>query len=317
MKLSDVNRMTIALVVGVVVGIGLQVNVGRTVYNDSDEIQPTEPTVMERGALVLERTYTDSSITSCGDHCPLTPNEARFVGKYLANLDFSFIFPIVKPWTMVQEPEVKFVYDWILQLSANGIEGDIVECGVWKGGATMAMMFAALRSSKIRDFWLFDTFQGLPEPSEKDDAKAKRVWQEVQNGVAYSRQRAGLVEDGKWNYGPKAIVKNNIINTQYPWANVHLVEGKVENTLQATNLPEKIALLRLDTDWYDSTKIELEKLWDRLVPGGILFIDDYCAWGGSRRATDEFFNQRGLKRILKQYTKIKPCLYIVKPSSTS
>ncbi|CAL6364383.1 unnamed protein product [Bathycoccus prasinos] len=82
-------------------------------------------------------------------------------------------------------------------------------------------------------------------------------------GTAHSRQRSGLVLNGKWNYGPKPIVKNLIRSTGYSLDKVHLVEGKVEDTLRSTHLPDKIAILRLDTDWYSSTKVELELLWDR------------------------------------------------------
>jgi len=121
-------------------------------------------------------------------------------------------------------------------------------------------------------------------------------------------------------YGPKAIVKNNIGSTHYPPEKVRFVEGKVEETLSSALLPTKIALLRLDTDWYASTKAELEVLYDRLVPGGLLFIDDYCFFGGARRATDEFFEKRGLTTLLMKYKKKRECktskqlcMYVVKP----
>jgi len=251
----------------------------------------------------------------------LSSDERSFVRKYLASLEFGFVQRVVRPWTMVNDKRVKFVYDWVINLDARRIEGDIVECGVWKGGATMAMMIAALKGTgELRNFWLFDTFQGLPAPGEEDDDRAKQAWKDIQSGKDKRRTRARTVEDGKWNYGAKALVKNNVYSTQYPPEKIHFIEGKVEETLFSTTLPTKIALLRLDTDWYASTKAELDVLYDRLVPGGLLFIDDYCSWGGSRKATDEFFNQRGLAQLLKKYTrkrecksKFDLCLYIVKP----
>ncbi|CAL6331741.1 unnamed protein product [Bathycoccus prasinos] len=188
----------------------------------------------------------------------VTGTEEKEIRTYFRNLDYEKIFKIE-------------------------LEGDIVECGVWMGGATITMMFAQLKSKRERDFWLFDTFQGLPPPSDKDDERSKRVYKQVITGTAYSRQRSGLVLNGKWNYGPKPIVKNAIRSTGYNFDKVHLVEGKVEDTLRSTHLPDKIAILRLDTDWYSSTKVELDLLWDRLISGGLLYIDDYCAWGGARK----------------------------------
>lgn len=217
---------------------------------------------------------------------------------------------------MVDKKSLKHIYDYVLHVNERAIEGDIVELGVWMGGATMVMMLAQLKSEKsshARDIWLFDTFQGLPPPTKEDDETARIIYQQVLNGTAYSRQRSGLVSEGKWNYGPKSIVKNVIRSTGYNLSKVHLIEGKVEETLPSVTLPPKIAILRLDTDWYASTKIELELLWDLLVPGGLLYVDDYCHWGGARKATDEFFTKRGLLPLLETSKKKGFCLSIIKP----
>ena len=88
------------------------------------------------------------------------------------------------------------------------------------------------------------------------------------------------MENVKKNFQANTRKNNNLI----------CIKGKVEDTLKIkNNLPNKISLLRLDTDWYESTKIELEKLWPRVVPGGIMVLDDYHSWGGSRKAFHEAF----------------------------
>ena len=243
----------------------------------------------------------------------VTGTDEEEIKAYFRNLDYEKIFNLVSPWTMVGKNALKHIFDYVLHINKEELEGDIVECGVWMGGATITMMFAQLKSKHERDFWLFDTFQGLPPPSEKDDKRSKRVYQQVLSGTAYSRQRAGLVLNGKWNYGPKPIVKNVIRSTGYSLDKVHVVEGKVEDTLRSTHLPDKIAILRLDTDWYSSTKVELDVLWDRLISGGLLYIDDYCAWGGARKAVDEFFGKRGLQNLVAEAKKKRFCLSIVKP----
>jgi len=243
----------------------------------------------------------------------VTGREEEEIRAYFRNLDYEKIFNLVRPWTMVGKNHLKHVFDYVLHINREELEGDIVECGVWMGGATATMMFAQLKSKHERDFWLFDTFSGLPPPSKKDDERSKRIYKQVITGTAYSRQRSGLVLNGKWNYGPKPIVKNLIRLTGYSLDKVHLIEGKVEDTLSTTHLPDKIAILRLDTDWYSSTKIELEVLWDRLISGGLLYIDDYCTWGGARKAVDEFFGKRGLQNLVAEAKEKRFCLSIVKP----
>lgn len=243
----------------------------------------------------------------------ISSREHEDIRAYFRSLDYDKVHSVASPWTMVGKRSLKHIYEYVLHVNKQGIEGDIVELGVWKGGATMVMMLAQLKSSHNREFWLFDTFQGLPPPTKEDDERSKIIFKQVLAGTAYSRQRSGLVSEGKWNYGPKSIVKNVIRSTGYDLSKVHLIEGKVEETLPIVTLPPKIAILRLDTDWYASTKIELELLWDLLVPGGLLYIDDYCTWGGARKATDDFFTKRGLLSLLEKSKKERFCLSVIKP----
>lgn len=220
-------------------------------------------------------------------------------------------------WTMTVPGHQDFAKEAVRRINENQIVGDIVECGVWMGGMTMLMVFENMKQDVSRHFWLFDTFDGLPEPDpEKDDPRANRVYADLQAGKqskgVKSRTKTGAILDGKWDYGPIDIVKNNLLYTGYPQENFHLVEGKVEDTLPVTQLPEKIAILRLDTDWYQSTKVELEYMYDRLQSGGVLIVDDYCAWQGARTAIDEFFKDV-LQLDASMISKETPCLVYWKP----
>lgn len=202
------------------------------------------------------------------------------------------IYAQVQNFTRVPEARLIFAFEMVTRANQDRVEGDIVEAGVYRGGASMAMALAQRRFGTSRRLWLYDTFEGLPPPnSPKDDTRAKVLYSRIANSSlpAVELTKMGAVQ-GKWNYASLPEVRSNMLSTGYPPEQLRFIQGKVEDTLQnAVNLPDKIAVLRLDTDWYESTKAELDVLFRRLQPGGLLFIDDYCAWQGSRTATDEFF----------------------------
>jgi hypothetical protein len=162
------------------------------------------------------------------------------------------------------------------------IPGAIVECGVWRGGSMMAVA-STLRSlgSTERDLYLFDTFEGMSPPSAAD---VDLGGQSAATALAgSSKADAGSY----WCYASLEDVQGALAKVGYPADRLHYVKGKVEDTVPA-QAPSQIALLRLDTDWYESTKHELAHLYPRLSSGGVLIIDDYGHWKGSRKATDEF-----------------------------
>ena len=132
-----------------------------------------------------------------------------------------------------------------------------------------------------REVFLYDTFEGMSAPTEYDRSF---------DGVSASEQFASANNE-PWCYASADDVKRNINSTGYPMSHVHLVRGKVEETIPAT-LPGAIALLRLDTDWYESTRHELMHLFPLLDPRGVLIVDDYGHWAGARKAVDEFFSTR-------------------------
>ena len=177
------------------------------------------------------------------------------------------------------------------------IPGDIVECGVWRGGAAMAAALTLLGEGVgDRRLWLYDTFAGMTEPGAtdrraSDGAAAAEVWRRHRRGDGANDWCRASLED----------VRANMERTGYPVTQIRYVKGPVEETLRDTdNLPERIAVLRLDTDWYESTRVELERLYPRLVPGGVLIIDDYGHWQGARKAVDEFFAAGGQPLLLNR-----------------
>lgn len=164
---------------------------------------------------------------------------------------------------------------------SNGIAGDVVECGVWRGGSMMLVALALMaRGDTSRHLYLFDTFEGMSEPTDEDRALS---------GESAGAQLARTDrEHPLWAVAGLEDVQANIASTGYPADKIHFVKGKVEDTIPGT-IPERIALLRLDTDWYESTKHELNHLYPRLARNGILIIDDYGHWQGARQAVDEYF----------------------------
>jgi O-methyltransferase len=159
------------------------------------------------------------------------------------------------------------------------IPGSFVECGVWRGGSMMAVALTLKRLGvKDRDLYLFDTFRGMTPPTEADVDFA---------GLACVDLWPILPDDG-FDSVPVQEVQGALATTGYDPAHLHFIQGRVEETLP-DRAPAEIALLRLDTDYYESTRQELTHLYPRLVPGGVIIIDDYGHFQGARKATDEYF----------------------------
>jgi hypothetical protein len=161
------------------------------------------------------------------------------------------------------------------------------------------MMAAALTLMRLgasdRDLYLFDTFRGMPAPTDEDVFSAYDGY----NPMRHWRRRRRGGDANRWHYVSADEVRAAVLSTGYPGARVHLVEGRVEETLPDEGPPE-VALLRLDTDWYASTKHELEHLYPRLSPQGVLILDDYGHYEGARRAVDEYFAAVGGRPLLSR-----------------
>ena len=185
--------------------------------------------------------------------------------------------------------------DAVKYVSVNNIPGAIVECGVWRGGSVMAAAYALIGLQQTsRDLYLFDTFEGMSEPTEKD---IMFDGQSAADILRNSERKEGV--DSYWCFESQESVARNVASTGYPREQLHLVKGKVEDTIPK-HAPEQIALLRLDKDWYESTAHELFHLYPRVSPNGIVIIDDYGHWQGARRAVDEYFAKQSFKPLLNR-----------------
>jgi hypothetical protein len=208
--------------------------------------------------------------------------------------DETEIFQAVRPLTMTSPERVYVLIQAVRYLTRAAIPGAIVECGVWKGGSMAAAARTLLQMKDVsRDLYLFDTFRGMTAPTNED--------------VDYSGKHASAVcadwvggnGNGAWCEAPLERVKDVLYATGYPREKIHFIEGRVEDTIPVS-APQSIALLRLDTDWYESTRHELVHLFPRLVRAGVLIVDDYGHWQGSRKACDEYFEQNGVPILLNR-----------------
>ncbi|MGB5605100.1 MAG: TylF/MycF/NovP-related O-methyltransferase [Gammaproteobacteria bacterium] len=200
-----------------------------------------------------------------------------------------------REYTLLNPEKLYAFIQAIRYIEKNGISGDIVECGVWRGGAIMA---AALTLKQLnmpeRTFYLYDTFAGMSRPTDKDRPVPGTGDFDVNE--AFERAKTGH-DSSDWCYASLEDVKQNLSGIDYDQSKFVYVEGKVEDTLPAV-LPGPISILRLDTDWYDSTRQEMEHLLPLLVPKGVLIIDDYYRWAGNKDAVDEYLEEHRIPILL-------------------
>lgn len=199
---------------------------------------------------------------------------------------------VEKVWpalTLTAPESVDSMLKAVRYILRNEISGDIVECGVYKGGSMMAVAMLLKRLSvSDRRIWLYDTYSGMSESNPEYD------WNYGTGDVVRGAVWEQMVKN---TFAALDEVKANMGSTGYEGP-IRYVVGKVEDTIPG-EIPERIALLRLDTDFYESTKHELEQLYPRLVPSGVLIIDDYNALYGARKATDDYFRTR--KMLLTRF----------------
>lgn len=191
----------------------------------------------------------------------------------------------VRPFTMTPPARIQSLLRLVDHISVEGVVGDMVECGVWKGGSIMSAAIRLLENNcRNRDIYLYDTFEGMSAPTEND------VSPEGLSAADLLRDNTKDKSNHIWAYSPLEDVQRNMDSTGYPSVRVRYVRGKVEDTIPGI-LPRRIALLRLDTDWYESTLHELEHMYPLLESGGVLLLDDYGFWQGARKAVDEYFSR--------------------------
>ncbi|MDE0805161.1 MAG: class I SAM-dependent methyltransferase [Acidimicrobiales bacterium] len=194
-----------------------------------------------------------------------------------------------RPLTMTSVERQIALIDAVQYTLDAGVPGAFAECGVWKGGSVLAII-RKLQANGVddRDVYLYDTFEGMTEPGEADTSRfgesALALW---------NRARSEGRKPWQWFFDEESfrfdLVRDAVLGTGYPAERIHFVEGMVEDTIPA-QVPDSLALLRLDTDWYESTRHEMEHLYPLLSDGGVLLIDDYGHWDGCRKAIDEYFS---------------------------
>ena len=211
-----------------------------------------------------------------------TASNGEFPSDYQA--DDIAIISAVAPYTMTSTERIHALINAVRYLVSNRIPGDFVECGVWKGGSIMAMALTLLEMQRVdRALYLFDTFAGMTHPGIED--------------VDYLGRDASQILDAVKCLALQEEVEAAVSTTGYDRSQIHFVKGPVEETIPS-QAPPSIALLRLDTDWYQSTWHELSHLFPRLVRGGVIIIDDYGHWQGARRAVDEYLEDQGVSLFL-------------------
>ena len=186
--------------------------------------------------------------------------------------------------------------------NADLAEGAIVECGCWKGGMACGLLEIA---GDFRDFHFFDSFEGLP-PAKPIDGQSAIDWQHDTDADNYYDNNRADVEPFRRQV--KAVATDG--------QRLHIHKGWFDQTLSSFPPDQSIAVLRLDGDWYESTMTCLETLFDRVMPGGIVIIDDYLTWDGCTRAVHDFLSSRKAAEGLRQ-SRFGGVHYIVKAPTTA
>ena len=211
--------------------------------------------------------------------------------------EFKELYEFCRPFTMTSRVRLFTLYEATKYIIQNNIPGDFIECGVWKGGSSMLIAkYLESQSVHNRRVYLFDTFTGMPEPKEVDvsmsnsKTDALSIWKKKKNG---------------WWVSSEEEVSKNMLLTGLKDSQFAIIKGKVEETIPSTLSDCSAAsLVRLDTDWYESTAHELKYLYPLLSRQGVLIIDDYGSWGGAKKATDEYFNNTVLLQRIDRSSRL-------------
>jgi len=199
-----------------------------------------------------------------------------------------------RPYTMLSLERVEAIVDSIDYICSNNIDGDIVECGVWRGGAMYVAAKALLKRNVLhKKFYLFDTYDVKTFGSTSNETEFDK---DFLGKTALDAINEGDFILENYNYHLDEVT-SLLESTGYPKENFIYVVGRVEDTLPYHERL-KISLLRLDTDWYESTKHELIHLYPYLIHKGVLLIDDYGFWQGSKKACDEYFSEKNIAIML-------------------
>ena len=187
--------------------------------------------------------------------------------------------------SMCGRPHMDTLHDLVRNVNMEGVEGALVECGVCGGGCVMAMGISQQEFNEDREIWLYDTFEGMPRPAPIDNSVGV-----LSNRNPIQEYDEMTARGEKWCYASLDYVKKNMDKINYNSSKIKYIEGDVMNTLNE-NYPDKISILRCDTDWYNSSKKELDVLYPLVQIGGFIILDDYYYWNGQHRAGNEWYEK--------------------------
>ena len=232
-------------------------------------------------------------IKSWGYSIPSNNKKYQNIAIELDDNDIDLIrYVLDRGYTMTTVPRLVNTLKSCRYVVENNLPGDFVECGVWRGGNGILAKFLFEELDSQRVVWMFDTFEGMTAPTEFDVKARKKVHAKER----FEKSQRETHND--WCYASLEDVQNNCINSNLKLDGFRFVKGDVSETLrEKNNIPHKISILRLDTDFYESTKAELEILYPILTAGGVLIIDDYGAWEGAKKAVDEYFSECDYKPL--------------------
>jgi O-methyltransferase len=219
--------------------------------------------------------------------------------QMVPNPVFESIYKQCTPYTLTGKLRMYALFQAVEYIVKSNINGSFVECGVWRGGSAMLTALTLIKhQNNERKLYLYDTFEGMSAPTDFDRDFKGRMAKKI-----LDRNRLTTAPNA-WCYADLNDVIKNMNSTRYPFGHIYFIKGKVEETIPQS-LPETpIALLHLDTDWYESTKHELNYLFPLLVPNGVIIIDDYGHWEGCRKAVDEYFKDQSILFNRIDYTGI-------------
>jgi hypothetical protein len=205
------------------------------------------------------------------------------------------ILEAVNAFTMTSPERIQSLVNAVRYVVASGIDGCFVECGVWRGGSSMAVALTLKElGDESRHLYLYDTYEGMSAPTSEDVA----VDGSAADGTFSDRQLSA--DSSEWCRSPIDEVKANLTSTGYPPDKLHFIKGKVEETIPKEMPAGAISILRLDTDWYESTRHELQHLYPALVARGVLIIDDYGHWAGAKKAVDDYLAEHQVNLLLNR-----------------
>ena len=227
----------------------------------------------------------------------LIKRNSNFINRLKSNQLENDLIRICKKYEFNRTSENTLwdTFNLVKKIITNNVQGDLVECGVETGHSLVLFQkiieFFNLKNIKI---YGYDTFEGTPQPSTVDFNKYGTPLKEQFENRKINKKTSG------WNNVSQDVVQSNFVNNTKLNNNLKLIKGKVEDTLvNEKNLPEKISLLKLDTNLYESTKIQLKILSPRVQKGGIIIIDNYFNYSGIKKATDEYFEKK--KYLIKYF----------------